>query len=196
MDIQKDKGVKKIFGLVLAGGESTRAGTDKGLKRNLATTWVEQVFAKLRELGLETNISINAHQQVSYHGIFTEDKLIVDDNNIPGPLRGIVTAHRKFPQRNWMILPCDMIDMNLPVMVQLLECAAHHQGFEFYVFKNQHFFQPFCGIYTYAGLAKISNEIESGNCTDFSLQHVFKTYKTYELNMSVEEDQSFNNYNK
>lgn len=185
-----------IFGLVLAGGQSKRAGTDKGLKLGEEKTWIEQVYDKLTYLGLNTMVSINVNQQESYQRLIAEDKLIIDDSNIPGPIRGILTAHRKFTHRNWMILACDMIDMRLPLMEQLIECYSQHKEFDFYVFKNQHFFQPFCGIYTSLGLGKLWDEIESERSTDFSLQHVFKTYKTYALNLPNTEEQSFNNYNK
>ncbi|MET4082651.1 molybdopterin-guanine dinucleotide biosynthesis protein A [Pedobacter sp. UYP30] len=185
-----------ICGLILAGGQSKRAGTDKGLKLYEEKTWVELLQNKLIKLGLEAMVSINIGQQESYKRLIPEDKLILDSNNIPGPLRGILSAHRKFPEKNWLILACDMIDMREAVMQQLINSCSENKEFDFYAFKNKYFFQPFCGIYTSSGLRKLSDEINCENATDYSMQHVFKKYKTYTLNLPIAEEESFNNYNK
>lgn len=186
---------KLIHGLILSGGESRRAGTDKGLKTLNGETWVEIMRKKLFDLGLEVSVSINSAQLKAYRNIIGEENLVIDDASIPGPLRGILTAHSQFPSHNLLVLACDQIDMKAETIEKLLAGFAENRSFDFYVYKSEKRYQPFCGIYTASGLDKLLKNYRTRHEENHSMQHVFDTFNTFTLNAD-ETDQSFNNYNK
>lgn len=93
-----------LFGLILAGGQSTRMGSDKGKLEyygmpqrkhlfDLASNYCDKVFYSIRKDQTEE------FQDMSY---------IVDENNYRGPLNGILSAHSKFPDVGWLVLACDL----------------------------------------------------------------------------------------
>nr|WP_294899691.1 molybdenum cofactor guanylyltransferase [uncultured Pedobacter sp.] len=184
----------KLTGLILSGGESKRAGTDKGLKTSDGKTWVELMRQKLLDLNLEVKVSINSSQLSNYQNVITKENLIVDDATIPGPLRGILTAHAHFPANNWLVLACDQIDMEKAVIEKLICCLEENPGFDFYAYKSEKRYQPFCGIYTAQGLQKLLKTYRSQHEENYSMQHVFDSFNTFTIAIK-DESLSFNNYN-
>ncbi|MBK0381586.1 molybdenum cofactor guanylyltransferase [Pedobacter sp. SD-b] len=184
-----------LKGLILCGGESKRAGTDKGLKTGNGTTWVKLVANKLENLGLDYFVSINSSQIEKYKNEITEKLFILDDLDILGPLRGILSAHQKYPKNNWLILACDMIDMDLQTIRSLINEFLYTEKHDFYVYKNEEFYQPFCGIYTADGLSKLLKKYSNKELDTFKLQNVFKNHDTLAIPINLN-DPSFNNYNQ
>lgn len=182
-------------GLILSGGESKRAGTDKGLKTLNGKTWVEIMREKLLCLGLDVKVSINLSQLEAYKNVIAKENLIIDDISIPGPLRGILTAHIHFPKNNWLVLACDQIVMKSETIKKLIDGFNKRRDFDFYVYKNEKRYQPFCGIYTAIGLEKLLKTYRIKHEENYSMQHVFDTSNTFSL-ATGESDTSFNNYNK
>ncbi len=96
--------IPPLFGLVLAGGKSTRMGFDKGdLKYHgqqnqkeyafaLLNKYCEKVFHSLNESQIET--STQDYIQDSFLGI--------------GPMGGILSAFQKYPDSAWLTIACDM----------------------------------------------------------------------------------------
>lgn len=94
----------KLFGLILAGGKSTRMGSDKGLLEyhgkpqreylfDLASKFCDQVFYSIREeQGQE----------------FDSKPVIIDQNHYRGPFNGMQSAHEVFPDVAWLVLACDL----------------------------------------------------------------------------------------
>lgn len=182
-------------GLILSGGESKRAGTDKGLKLLDGKPWVEIMRHKLLSLGLEVKVSINATQLETYKSTIAPENLVIDDVTIPGPLRGILTAHAHYPENDWLVLACDQIDMKSETIKKLIDGFNKNSDFDFYVYKNEKRYQPFCGIYTSIGLKKLLNAYRKKHDENYSMQHVFDSFNAFTLAVD-EMDQSFNNYNK
>lgn len=183
-------------GLILAGGQSKRAATDKGLKLDKGQTWIKIIEQKLQDLNLKTYVSINHSQEFEYKKIVPYDNLIIDSSPIPGPLRGIMSAHLKFPEANWLILACDMIDMKIGTMSQLIFAYEQHAKYDAYVYRNTKFYQPFFGIYTSSGLAALQKKYEQLDTnSDYSMQLALSFLRTYTLPL-IEDVESFNNYNR
>ncbi len=183
-----------ITGLVLCGGRSTRMGTDKGLLLKNGRPWARFVCDKIRNLSIPFKISINTDQIIDYRSIFNDSELISDQADIPGPLRGILSAHLHYPEKNWLILACDMIDMDQETLRRILRAADEIPGKEFYVYKNETFYEPFGGIYTAAGIRKVAYLYKNNSLKNFSMQYVLNRFETYSI--SVENNLSaFSNYN-
>lgn len=88
-------------GLVLAGGLSTRMGTDKGLLVYHEKSQREYLFEILAQFCEEVFVSINPNQQ-------TELPHIVDNAEISSPLIGILSAFERNSAVAWLVVACDM----------------------------------------------------------------------------------------
>ncbi len=184
----------EITGLVLCGGRSMRMGTDKGLLLKNGKSWARFVSDKILALNIPFKISINPNQVNEYGVIFKDEELIGDQVDISGPLKGILSAHLQYPEKNWLILACDMLEMDVETLQKLLKAAQEIPGNEFYVHKNDNFYEPFGGIYTAAGLQKVYELYRNNLLTNFSMQYVLDTCETYSISIK-NNNTAFSNYN-
>ncbi len=184
-----ENSISNLLGVVLCGGKSERMGTDKGLLLKEGKTWATLVAQKFDALNMPYVISVNHSQTANYTAFFSQNNLIVDEQIVLGPLRGLLTVHQQYPQKNLVVLACDMIDMKPQTIQSLINNFTTQQKFDFYAYHNGDFWEPFCGIYTAKGL----NSLILGNQTDFSLQCILSLGIT-QKNIILDEC-SFSNYN-
>lgn len=169
-------------------------GTDKGSLLKDGKSWARIVFDQMLALNIPCKISTNKDQIKDYPAIFNEQELIIDQLDVPGPIRGILSAHKQYPEKNWLILACDMTDMDQGTLMRILKAAEEVPGKEFYVYRNETHYEPFGGIYTAAGLQKVYDLYSKNLLNNFSLQHVLNTCKTYSLLLKNNKS-AFRNYN-
>lgn len=170
-------------------------GIDKGTLLKDGKSWARIVSDQILTLNIPCKISINKDQVNDYQTIFSEQELIGDQVDIPGgPLRGILSAHQQYPEKNWLIMACDMTDMDNETLIRILKAKEEMPGKEFYVYRNERLYEPFGGIYTAAGLHQVYDLYRKNLLKDFSLQHVLNTCKTYTLE-SENNEAAFRNYN-
>jgi molybdopterin-guanine dinucleotide biosynthesis protein A len=186
--------MKNILGVVLCGGQSKRMGSDKGLLVKDGTPWAVLIAQKLQDAGLDVVVSINEKQQQAYQEIFPETPLIVDHLPIDGPLDGLLSTHRNYPEMDILLMACDLIDMKLEVIQNLLTSLIISHDFDYYVYQQQGFTQPFCAIYTARGLAQVYEAFRLNLLKKYSLHERFETGNT--LYLQGEDEESFMNYNQ
>jgi molybdopterin-guanine dinucleotide biosynthesis protein A len=186
--------MRNLLGVVLCGGQSKRMGSDKGLLLKNGTTWSVLIAQKLKDTGLDVVVSINEKQQQAYQTIFPDTALIVDHLPIDGPLDGLLGIHRNFPERDILLMACDLIDMKPKVIQHLITAYIKSPEFEYYVYEQHGFTQPFCAIYTSKGLAQVYEAFEQSLLLKYSLHERFEAGKT--LYLPVEDEDSFRNYNQ
>lgn len=186
--------MKNILGVVLCGGQSKRMGSDKGLLKKDGTAWAVLIAQKLKDAGLDVVVSINEKQQQSYQKIFPETPLIIDHLPIDGPLDGLLSIHRNFPDKDILLMACDLIDMKPEVIQNLISSYISNQEFDYYVYEQHGFTQPFCAIYTARALAQVYEAFEQNLLKKYSLHERFETGKT--LYIPVGDEGSFMNYNQ
>src|ERR1700690_4215463 len=106
MDLSSMKATKpKIFGLILAGGYSRRMGRDKALLEFHGRPQVQYIFDLLNKYCDQVFLSKRVDQK--------DHKNIPTINDAPeftdhGPLGGILSAMKEFPDANWLVLACDL----------------------------------------------------------------------------------------
>jgi molybdopterin-guanine dinucleotide biosynthesis protein A len=188
--------MKCIRGAILSGGQSTRMGSDKGLLTQNNLTWSQITASKLALLHIPVIVSVNEEQSKTYSKIFSADHLITDDKSISvkGPLLGLLSVHQQFPNDDLFILACDMIDMNLLPLQNLLDCYQLNSH-EAFVYTTNEKPQPLCAIYTSGGLDKLSELNGMGQLKNFSMMHVLECINTKYVLVPEEQSQCFNNYN-
>jgi molybdenum cofactor guanylyltransferase len=186
--------MKNLIGVVLCGGESKRMGSDKGLLDQGGKPWALCIAEKLENANLPLVISINEKQQEAYEKIFPDTPLIVDQLPIDGPLDGLLSIHRNFPEKDILLMACDLIDMQEETILSLIHSYQENPAFEYYVYEQHGFTQPFCAIYTAKGLAQVYKSFEEDTLKKYSLHDRFESGNT--LYIPVSNDKSFKNYNQ
>jgi molybdopterin-guanine dinucleotide biosynthesis protein A len=200
----KPADLSNLSGIVLCGGESRRMGRDKGLLPIGDTCWAIHMAAKLASWKIPVFYSINAGQQANYGTLIPSERLIIDALGIPGPLEGLFSAHEKFPDRDILLLACDMLDLDEPGIGQVIDAYSAGKRdsdksgddgsvADFFVYRDQGLTQPFCGIYTACGLAAAYRLFRTGNLRDFSLQALLRGDTTFWV--GAPDPKAFRNYN-
>jgi molybdopterin-guanine dinucleotide biosynthesis protein A len=92
----------------MAGGKSSRMGTDKSFIKLSGKPMVEHVLEKVRDLGDELIIISNRPNQYKHLAIPTYADLIPDK----GPLGGLYTALYRSSRPSVLIVACDMPWLN------------------------------------------------------------------------------------
>ena len=183
-----------LLGAVLCGGESKRMGSDKGLLLKDNKRWAVLIAEKLKETGLPVAISINETQQTLYRDLFSDVPLIVDQLPISGPLNGLLSIHRNFPDKDILLMACDLIDMDTATVQTLIDSYLNNSSFEYFVFQQHGFTQPFCAIYTSKALKTIYSAFEDNHLTNYSLHNRFEMGNT--MYIQTKNEASFKNYNR
>ena len=115
MTTEKSISTAKLNGLVLAGGVSTRMGTDKGLMDYHGMPQREYLLKLLKSVTSEAYISCRPGQ--------IEDALIpvIEDHYQDlGPFGGILSAFQSDPQAAWLVVACDFPLLDHDAIAQLI----------------------------------------------------------------------------
>src|SRR5947208_1757018 len=89
---------------ILAGGRSSRMGTDKAFVRVLGRPLIEDILAQVADLGSETLIVTNRPDDYAYLGV----PLFTDVLPDKGALGGIYSALASAGQPHILCIACDM----------------------------------------------------------------------------------------
>ena len=164
-------------GVVLCGGESSRMREDKGLLLFLHKTWAQLAEEKLLALDLTPVFSINPSQHTTYGANFKSAQLISDSPELEGtagPLLGVLSVHLSFPSENLLVLACDMLKMEVIVLLELLHQFKENPTIEAICFKCENQIEPLCGIYSASGLAKLFDMHKRKTLGKNSMMHVLE----------------------
>lgn len=104
-------------GLILAGGKSSRMGSDKALLRYGNNPQIQTTAALLDTLCNQVFVSCRNDQAPLYDGY---GKPIVTDAYLElGPLGGLLSAQRQQPNAAWFVLACDFPLLDAPTLGEL-----------------------------------------------------------------------------
>jgi len=124
-----------LNGLVLAGGYSTRMGTDKSLLVYHNKPQREYLFETLQSVCATVFTSARREQQVpaTLNPVF-------DSFDIPGPLNGIFSAFSLGREGAWLTVAVDMPYVDVPVLQMLIH--ARDPAYQATCFFNPETKQP------------------------------------------------------
>ena len=185
------KHLDKLLGVILCGGESKRMGSDKGLLEKNGQAWVKIIAEKLVSLNIPVVVSINEQQSESYSRLFPPNELILDNIDIQGPLKGLLSVHQVYPDKDILLMACDIIDMDNRTITHLVD-QYNSLAFEFFVYQ-ENYAEPFCAIYTSQGLKPVLEKARNHSLSRFSFQMILDNGKT--LRIPITTKSSFRNYN-
>jgi cyclic pyranopterin phosphate synthase len=137
---------RPLYGLVLTGGKSERMKRDKALieyKGMPHAQYISQILGKFCD---EVFLSAREGQwdQTSLENL----PVIVDSVDTRGPIAGILSAMKKKPEANWIVVACDLVHFNEETVTKLL--AAYDPKTPATAYKNSEkgFPEPLCALYT------------------------------------------------
>jgi len=154
---------KLINGLVLAGGQSKRMGHDKALLRMDGETQLSRAVHLLESFVDRVFVSTRADQQDEpERGKFAQ---IVDQYHELGPIAGILTAMEAHPDAGWLVLACDLPNIDETTIRFLLENRSFDHPFTAYKSSVDGLPEPLCAFYAAGASAIIKAFIDEGiNC--------------------------------
>ncbi len=151
---------RPLFGLVLAGGRSRRMGRDKALLKLDGRTQLERAMAALAR--------VTERQFVSTRKDQADDEerqryaTIVDRYDDLGPVAGILSALETHPEADWLIVACDLPNLDADTLRYLV--ANRDATAPFTAFESSHdgLPEPLCAIYPAASVARIRRFVDEG----------------------------------
>jgi len=146
----------EVTGIILAGGKSSRMGTDKGLQELGGIPLINYAIQVLS--GLCGNIIISssskAYESFGY-------KTVADEIPGIGPMGGIYSALKQSNTEKNLVLSCDLPFVSKELLSYILK---NSEGYQVAVpwQGNQHY-EPLCGFYNLSILDQMNVFIQNGN---------------------------------
>jgi molybdenum cofactor guanylyltransferase len=152
-----------VYGLVLAGGRSSRMRTDKAALRYQGRSQLERALTLLRALLPRSFVSIRADQV--HDPLRTRFEHIVDRHENVGPIAGLLAAQAAHPQAAWLVLACDLPLLDAASLENLLRERAPERPATAYRSSHDGLPEPLCAIYEPASAAPLAAHLAAGrNC--------------------------------
>jgi len=141
----------KLYGLVLAGGKSSRMKTDKAALNYHGVTQLKHTHDLLCKFCSSVFVSVREEQQneKAYQNL----ALIFDTEpffNI-GPLGGILSAMHKYPHVSWLVLACDLPFVTKEAISYLMTHRDLTKIATAYISAHDRLPEPLCAIYEKEG---------------------------------------------
>ncbi|RYD35989.1 MAG: hypothetical protein EOP85_18595, partial [Verrucomicrobiaceae bacterium] len=136
-------------GLVLAGGRSSRMGTDKAsLVHPDGRTLAVRCRDLLLEAGCESVALSLRHDQAIPAGL--EEMEIVRDpvGESYGPMGGIISGMRLDPNADWLVVACDLPRLDLKTLSNLIASRRPEEKCLAYRSEFDNLPEPLCTLYT------------------------------------------------
>jgi molybdenum cofactor guanylyltransferase len=154
-----------LYGLVLAGGRSSRMGQDKAALEYAGRSQLERAFALLEPLVSRCFVSVRGDQRGD--ALRSRHPQIVDAvEGLEGPAVGIVSALRAHPDAAWLVVACDLPFLDIATVQHLI--ARRDPARMATAFRSSWDHrepEPLCAIYEPAAAAALADHLaHRGNC--------------------------------
>lgn len=154
------KSAAPLYGLVLAGGRSTRMQRDKAALEYAGRTQLERAVELITPLVERVFVSVRPEQ--------TGDPLrarfaqIVDSGEAAGPIAGIIAAQARHPDAAWLVLACDLPLLDQRTLEHLLRSRHPQRQSTAYRSSHDGLPEPLCAIYEPSSREAIRAYVASG----------------------------------
>lgn len=186
-----------MIGLVLCGGQSSRMGEDKGLLKIGDITWAEKASSRLSPFTDKVFFSLNNSQLPVYQRTLGERDFLIDNPevSVKGPLLGLLSAHLAFSKDDFLVLACDMPDMDEKVIRKIKEAALKIKDSVICFRHPPGEIEPLVAFYPCSELNKIRNLLKKGVLEKFSMRYVLSLLSVYYLEIPKTWESYFKNFN-
>ena len=149
-----------ISGVVLAGGRSTRFGSDKAAAEIAGASLLERAVRLLESVLADVWVSVRPEQ--SSDALRSRFRCLFDRNPGKGPAAGLEAAHIKAPARAWLAIACDQPGLAGADLGRLITERDPRAAATAYCDPHTGAPQPLCAIYEPATLAGLARETAAG----------------------------------
>ena len=152
-----------IYGLILAGGKSSRMQTDKSeLQYHDAISQRTYLYKMLSKFCNKTFVSCRNEQVTNLQA---GEEYIIDEDKYGGPLNGILSAHHHFPDKAWLVLAVDLPHITDKSIEVLMNKRDPSRIATVYALKDSPMPEPLIAIWEPAALEEAEKYIQAGsNC--------------------------------
>jgi molybdopterin-guanine dinucleotide biosynthesis protein A len=151
---------KVLYGLVLAGGESRRMGQDKALLMRDGKSQLEHVATLLAEVTGRVFVSTRKEQCDEQER--SQFDQIVDRYENMGPIAGIMSAMDEYPEADWLVVACDLPNIDAATLQYLIENKSGTAPFTAFKSSHDDLPEPLCAIYAAGSRELIQSFIDDG----------------------------------
>jgi molybdenum cofactor guanylyltransferase len=153
-------GAAPLYGLVLAGGRSTRMQRDKAALEYAGRSQLERAVELLTPLVVRVFVSVRSDQTADpLRARFAQ---IVDSGEVEGPIAGIVAAQSRHPEAAWLVLACDLPLLDHETLEHLLRSRRPERQATAYRSSHDGLPEPLCAIYEPSSREAIRAYIATG----------------------------------
>jgi molybdopterin-guanine dinucleotide biosynthesis protein A len=149
-----------LYGLVLAGGRSTRMKRDKAALAYHGATQLERAWALLEPWTKQRFISVRADQPDD--ALRARFPQIRDTLAAGGPAAGILAAQAAHPDAAWLVLACDLPFLGRETLAQLVARRDPTRVATAYRSAHDGLPEPLCAIWEPASHAMLAAAVASG----------------------------------
>ena len=146
----------EVTGIILAGGKSSRMGTEKGLQKLCGIPLISYSIQVLSELcsTIIISTSSNAYQSFGFNTVADE---------IPGigPMGGIYSALKQSETEKNLVLSCDLPFVSKGLLSYILKNSESYQAAV--PWQGDQHYEPLCGFYNLSVLDQMNVFIQNGN---------------------------------
>lgn len=176
--------VAPVYGLVLAGGSSSRMHSDKATLVYQGQTQLDRVFTMLGRHAEPVFVAVRSVQ--SSDPTRARRPLIVDSETLAaengaspggrGPMLGIRSALAAYPEAAWLVVACDLPFLTDAVLAQLLTSRDPSRLATAFRSAHDGLPEPLCAIWEPAAAAALTaHQLAGRNCPrKFLINHPVK----------------------
>ena len=151
---------RPLLGLVLAGGKSRRMGRDKALLDHNGQSQLAFAVHLLDEHVDQVFVSTRAEQRgESERRQFAQ---IIDHYEGIGPVAGILSAMDEHPHADWLVVACDLPNIDALTIRELLQHRTCEQPFVAFASSHDGLPEPLCALYLDGSEALVRKFVEDG----------------------------------
>ncbi|MDJ0700695.1 MAG: NTP transferase domain-containing protein [Woeseiaceae bacterium] len=149
-----------VYGLVLAGGQSRRMGQDKALLRRGDISQLAYVMDMLEDLLPKVFVSVRADQAGEPER--AKFPQIVDRFEDMGPVAGVLSALEEHPEADWLVVACDLPNLDAGTIKYLLENVDASRAFTAYESSHDGLPEPLCAVYRRGSANTLKSFVDEG----------------------------------
>ena len=151
---------RSVYGLILAGGKSQRMGSDKALLQRDGQSQLAHMHALLSACVDKVFVSARSDQAGDpERGKFD---LLFDKYADIGPVAGILSALEEHPEVDWLVVACDLPNIDRETLEYLLENRSVQQPFAAFRSAYDDLPEPLCAIYSAGSDVQIREFVDAG----------------------------------
>ena len=141
--------------IVVAGGKSTRMGTDKRMLLLGGKTFLRTTLEKALSLSDEV-ILVSTDPVEAISGV----RVVFDQEKDKGPLMGLYTGLLEMTKERALVLPCDMPFISVEFLRNLM---VRFLGYGIAISEYQNRLQPLCAVYSKSVIPAIETQLKKAS---------------------------------